>query len=167
MLKQLKWGRFCSIWEVSHWEYRMNRTGSFDNWTCYQILLIKHMREYELILAKFQNSRDLNIYSIACSFRWMLGIPQCIRFINLCQSGLVIVMDVNTTAKSGKLGTRVTKAKTKQCFVGGFCFRCTFPFRKTTSVFYTQFKRQTILFWKAAYPVGKTPLGNYIAKWQK
>ena len=114
MLKQLKWGRFCSIWEVSHWEYRMNRTGSFDNWTCYQILLIKHMREYELILAKFQNSRDLNIYSIACSFRWMLGIPQCIRFINLCQSGLVIVMDVNTTAKSGKLGTRVTKARQKR-----------------------------------------------------
>ena len=97
MLKQLKWGRFCSIWEVSHWEYRMNRTGSFDNWTCYQILLIKHMREYELILAKFQNSRDLNIYSIACSFRWMLGVPQCIRIINLCQSGLVIVMDVSTS----------------------------------------------------------------------
>ena len=97
MLKQLRWGRFCSIWEVSHWEYRMNRTGSFDNWICYQILLIKPMREYELILARFQNSRDLNIYPIACSFRWMLGIPQCIRFINLCQSGLVIVMDVNTS----------------------------------------------------------------------
>ena len=97
MLKQLRWGRFCSIWEVSHWEYRMNKTGSFDNWTCYQILLIKPMREYELILARFQNSRDLNIYSIACSFRWMLGVPQCIRIINLCQSGLVIVMDVSTS----------------------------------------------------------------------
>ena len=48
----------------------------------------------------------------------MIGVtvPQCIRFINLCQSGLtlVIVMDVNTTAKSGKLGTRVTKARQKR-----------------------------------------------------
>ena len=173
MLKQLRWGRFCSIWEVSHWEYRINRTGSFDNWTCCQILLIKHMREYELILAKFQNSRDLNIYSIACSFRWMIGVPQCIRFINLCQSGLVIVMDVNTSlGKKREIRDEANKgqakkANTKQCFVGGFCFRCTFPFRKTTSVFYTQFKRQTILFWKAAYPVGKTLVGNYIAKCQK
>ena len=96
-----------------------------------------------------------------------------LQVINLWQSGLVIVMDVNTSVgkkreirDEGNKG-QAKKAKTKQCFVGGFCFRCTFPFRKTTSVFYTQFKRQTILFWKAAYPVGKTLVGNYIAKCQK
>ena len=75
-----------------------------------------------------------------------------IYVINLCQSGLVIKMNVTVSVgKKWKIrgeGNKgqAKKAKTKQCFVGGFCFRCTFPFRKTTSVFYTQFKRQTILF---------------------
>ena len=74
-----------------------------------------------------------------------------LQVINHCRSGLVIKINVNASVgknweirDEGNKG-QAKKAKTKQCFVGGFCFRCTFPFRKTTSVFHTQFKRQTLL----------------------
>ena len=92
----------------------MNRTGSFDNWICYQILLIKPMREYELILARFQNPRDLKIIV-------SLSIIM-IYVINLCQSDLVIIMDVNASVgknreirDEGNKG-QAKKAKTKQSF---------------------------------------------------
>ena len=73
-----------------------------------------------------------------------------IYVINLCQSGLVIMMDVSASVgknweirDEGNKG-QAKKAKTKQCFVGGFCFRCTFPEKLRIHT--------------------KTPVGNNIAK---
>ena len=109
-----------------------------------------------------------------------------IYVINLCQSDLVLIMDVNASVgknweirDEGNKG-QAKKAKTKQCFVGGFCFRCTFPFRKTTSVFYIQYIYIFIFNnniindqYHQQYYSGKprihikTPVGNYIAKSDK
>ena len=72
------------------------------------------MREYELILARFQNPRDLKIIV-------SLSIIM-IYVINLCQSDLVIIMDVNASVgknreirDEGNKG-QAKKAKTKQSF---------------------------------------------------
>ena len=89
-------------------------------------------------------------------------------------------MDVNASVgknweirDEGNKG-QAKKVKTKQSFVGGFCFWCTFPFRKTTSVFYTQFNNNIInnQYYQQYYSEKprihtKTPVGSYIAKWQK
>ena len=66
-----------------------------------------------------------------------------LQVINHCRSGLVIKMNVNASVGKkqeirgeGNKG-QTKKTKTKQCFVGGFCFQCTVHFRKTTVVFNT------------------------------
>ena len=82
-----------------------------------------------------------------------------IYVINLCQSGLVIKMNVNASVgKKWKIRgednkDQAKKAKTKQCFVEGFLLSMLLSFQKNYfSVLYLIQKANRILFWKAAYP---------------
>ena len=77
-----------------------------------------------------------------------------------------MIMDVNVSVGKnweirgeGNKG-QAKKAKTKQCFVGGFCFRCTFPFKKLLQCFILNSKGKQYYSEKRRIHT-KTPVGNY------